>query len=75
MSVGVERLIETYIKYKLIRKGAVLIEGPKCVGKSFSCERLSKSKILLKSDLNFIARVREVLDFALVGEFPRFIGE
>jgi predicted AAA+ superfamily ATPase len=75
MQKEVNRLIEGLIKYKLNRHGAVLINGPKYAGKSYTCNKLSESKILLESDLDFIQRIRENTNIALDGQKPRFIDE
>lgn len=69
-----KRLIEGKIEKKLQSSGAVLVSGPKFVGKTTTCMRFQKSNISLIDD-SLINIVEADPTIALKGEFPRLIDE
>lgn len=69
-----KRLIEGKIEKKLQSSGAVLVSGPKFVGKTTTCMRFQKSNISLIDD-SLINIVEVDPTIALKGEFPRLIDE
>ncbi len=68
------RLIESKIERVLKSSGALLLEGPKFVGKTTTCSRLAKSEIALVTD-NIIEIIKTDPSYALVGEKPHLIDE
>ncbi len=74
MKIYRKRLIEEKIEKKLKTSGAVLVTGPKYVGKTTTCSRFAKSKISL-IDEEIIELVATDPKIALNGEFPRLIDE
>ena len=68
------RLIENKIKRILKSSGALLLEGPKFVGKTTTCKLFAKSDISLVVD-NVIQVVKSDPSYALSGEKPHLIDE
>jgi len=55
--------------------GAVLIQGPRAVGKSTTARRLSKSCISIDESVDLIEMAKNSPEIILKGETPRFIDE
>jgi len=69
------RLTERQIKDSLSAMGAVLIQGPRAVGKSTTARRLSKSCITLDESVELIELAKNSPEIILKGPTPRFIDE
>lgn len=69
------RVIDTVLRERLASAGAVLIEGPKACGKTFTAEQASASSVYL--DIDQAARQALAVDPALVldGTAPQLIDE
>ena len=69
------RLIERQIKDTLSAMGAVLIQGPRAVGKSTTVKRLSGSNISIDESVELIEMAKNSPEIVLKGATPRFIDE
>jgi predicted AAA+ superfamily ATPase len=69
------RLVENQIKDTLSAMGAVLIQGPRAVGKSTTSRRLSKSSISIDESLHLTEIAKGNPEIILKGDTPRFIDE
>ena len=69
------RVADGELKRRLVRSGAVLIEGPRACGKTASARRIAASSVMLDADPS--ARRAASVDpgFLLQGETPRLIDE
>ena len=75
MSEYLPRVADHELSDKLRRAAAVLIEGPKACGKTWTARRMAKSQVLL--DVDEAARRSVVLDpqIVLQGDAPRLLDE
>jgi predicted AAA+ superfamily ATPase len=75
MSDYIPRLVDPVLAQRLLASGAIVIDGPKAVGKTETGRRAARSEVLLDSDLDLrqlaIADPRLVLD----GASPRLLDE
>jgi predicted AAA+ superfamily ATPase len=71
----IKRLIEDKIERKLKLNGAVLITGPKNIGKTTTSLKFCKSSIFLKESKETLLRAEINYKVAIDGEKPRLIDE
>jgi len=69
------RLIDNQIKDSLSAMGAVLVQGPRAVGKSTTARRLSNSYISIDESVELIEMAKNSPEIILKGDTPRFIDE
>ena len=69
------RLLERQIKDSLSAMGAVLVQGPRAVGKSTTAQRLSNSYISIDESVELIEMAKSSPEIILKGASPRFIDE
>jgi len=69
------RLAERQIKDTLSAMGAVLVQGPRAVGKSTTARRFSKSYISLDESVELTELAKHRPEIILKGSVPRFIDE
>jgi predicted AAA+ superfamily ATPase len=69
------RVIDSELRQRLASAGAVVLEGPKFCGKTFSARQVAASEVLL--DIDAAARSAVTVDPSLVldGDTPRLIDE
>jgi len=70
-----ERVIEPLIEARLRTHGAVLITGPKAVGKTTTARRFAASEVRLDQDRAALAAAQTDPRLVLDGERPRLIDE
>jgi predicted AAA+ superfamily ATPase len=75
MKAYYSRLVEKQIKESLDAMGAVLVQGPRAVGKSTTARRLSKSYISIDESIALIEMAKISPEVILKGDTPRFIDE
>jgi len=69
------RIAESEVEETLSAMGAVLVQGPRAVGKSTIAKHLSKSNISLDSSLSLMEIAMLNPEIILEGKTPRFIDE
>ena len=69
------RLIERQIEDTLSAMGAVLVQGPRAVGKSTTARMLSESYISIDESVALIEMAKNSPEIILKGATPRFIDE
>ena len=69
------RIVDSELKTLMKSSGAVLIEGPKAVGKTQSASRLAKSHIYLDTDIGAQATAKIDPSLILIGSPPLLIDE
>lgn len=69
------RIIDTVLAERLTSAGAVVVEGPKACGKTFTAEQVARSRVYLDTDVAARDGIR--IDPALVlnGEAPELVDE
>ena len=69
------RVVDSELREALASIGAVLVEGPKSVGKTMTASQIARSQV--RFDVDAQARAAAELDpsLALVGDNPRLIDE
>lgn len=75
MSEYVERLLEGALAEQLAWSGAVVIDGPKAVGKTETAKRCTRSQALLDTDLALRQLALADPQLVLAGEAPRLLDE
>lgn len=70
-----KRLVEKQIEETLSAMGAILVQGPRAVGKSTTSRRLSKSYISIDESVTLIEMAKNSPEIVLEGDTPRFIDE
>ena len=73
-----QRIADSLLNFKLLSKGAVLIEGPKWCGKTTTALQIAKSSILMqaKDNLKDYLELAQIRPSALLqGETPHLIDE
>jgi len=70
-----KRLVERQINDTMDAMGAVLVQGPRAVGKSTTARRLSKSYISIDESVELIEIAKNSPEIILKGDTPRFIDE
>ena len=69
------RVLDDVLLRRLESSGAVLIEGPKASGKTFTAARFSASQVYLDADPRALAAVHVEPSIVLNGEAPQLIDE
>jgi hypothetical protein len=75
MAEYLDRLAEQQIQDTLSAMGAVLVQGPRAVGKSTTARRFSQSHISLDESVELTELAKTNPDIILKGSTPRFIDE
>lgn len=71
----VKRLVEAEVRESLSFAGAVLIEGPRGVGKTSTGTQLSRSQVRLDIDNQALELARIAPEMVLAGDVPRLVDE
>lgn len=69
------RILDGMLAERLESSGAVLIEGPKACGKTFTAEQHAASRVYLDRDDNALAALRVDPSLVLSGEPPQLVDE
>jgi predicted AAA+ superfamily ATPase len=69
------RVVDTVLTDRLASAGAVLIEGPKACGKTFTAEQQAASRVYLDTDEQALAALRVEPSLVLSGDPPQLIDE
>lgn len=69
------RVVDSVLTGRLASAGAVLIEGPKACGKTFTAEQSAASRVYLDTDEQALAALRVDPALVLSGEQPQLIDE
>ena len=75
MNGYLNRLVEREIEDTLSAMGAVLVQGPRAVGKSTTARRLSKSHVSIDESVELAEIAKSSPEVVLKGDAPRFIDE
>jgi predicted AAA+ superfamily ATPase len=70
-----KRLIEVKILEYLKIYGAILVTGPRGCGKTTSCSKIAKSKIILINQTTQVEEIRKNYDSIFKGAKPKLIDE
>lgn len=74
----IPRLVDSKLKEKLARSGAVLVRGPKWCGKTSTCEQLAASALKMRNPDTYAANMEAAAiqpSLLLRGDRPRLIDE
>lgn len=69
------RVIDAVLAKRLASAGAVVLEGPKACGKTFTAEQTARSRVYLDTDLAALAGIRIDPALVLTGEAPQLVDE
>ncbi len=69
------RIVESLVETRLRTNGAVLLTGPKAVGKTTTARRFAASEVRLDQDPAALAAAQTDPRLVLDGEYPRLIDE
>src|SRR3954471_11574824 len=75
MAEGRGRIVEGQLQARLRTHGAVLVTGPKAVGKTTTARRFAASEVRLDQDPAALAAAQADPRLVLDGENPRLIDE
>ena len=70
-----QRIADSQLRERLASAGAVLLEGPKACGKTWTARQLATSEVLLDVDTNALAALEVAPALILDGAVPRLIDE
>lgn len=68
-------MLDRVLEQRLQSSGAVLLEGPKACGKTFTAERFTASQVYLDTDYAALDAVRVDPSLVLSGETPQLVDE
>ncbi len=68
-------MLDRVLEQRLQSAGAVLLEGPKACGKTFTAERFTASQVYLDTDYAALDAVRVDPSLVLSGETPQLVDE
>lgn len=69
------RIIDSVLAGRLGSAGAVVVEGPKACGKTFTAEQVARSRVYLDTDLAALEGIRIDPGLVLNGDAPELIDE
>ena len=69
------RVLDSVVEQRLHSSGAVLLEGPKACGKTFTAERFTASQVYLDTDYAALEALRVDPHLVLDGAPPQLIDE
>lgn len=69
------RVIDAVLAERLTSAGAVVVEGPKACGKTFTAEQIARSRVYLDTDLAALAGIRIDPGLVLNGDAPELVDE
>ena len=75
MALYLPRIVDALLADRLRSSGAVLIEGPKLCGKTFSAEQQAASSVYLDTDEQALAALGVDPSLVLSGDPPQLIDE
>jgi predicted AAA+ superfamily ATPase len=69
------RVIDAVLTERLTSAGAVVVEGPKACGKTFTAEQIARSRVYLDTDPAALAGIRIDPSLVLHGDPPELVDE